>query len=173
MAIEINTIFTKNRTIVRRSGERDWTPAEGGVIEMVLPLSLCMENGEYFTLPIEPLISITGKNTIVKRNVAKQSARGTVKERWAEDDFQICIEGCLRGQDERTYPEDSLTTLYRIVTRREPIGVKNELLQMLGIHYIVVEDYSFPFSKGEDVQNYVINAVSDEISNLFIDMSDV
>lgn len=34
-------------------------------------------------------------------------------------------------------------------------------LEILGINHIVIEDYSFPFTKGENVQAYEIKAISD------------
>lgn len=169
--MKINTIFTKNDKItVREAAEL----AYGGKwVAMVLPLSFKIPKGQWWLFPIEPLISITGRNVIVKRNVSKSEKRGTIKERWAEDDFKITIEGKLEHEDLNTYPSNYLTELHEILKNKNAIRVKNELFALLGIHQIVVESYSFPFSKGENVQNFIIEAYSDDLYELFIDVKNV
>jgi len=171
MAFSINTIFTKNDSITVRDASN--LIYSGHTVLMVLPLNFRFPDGSWFFFPIEPLISVSGKNVIVKRNVAKPEHRGTIKERWAEDDFQINIQGSFTEFDLHTYPSQLVSNLYQTVTQRKAIEVKNELFQLLNIHQIVVESYSFPFSKGENVQNFTIDAYSDDLYELFIDVKNV
>ena len=174
MEIEINTIFAKNNRINVRDASN--LVQSGQAVSMVLPLSFRIPGrtpDEWWLFPIEPLISISGKNVIVRRNAAKQRMRGSVKERWSEDDLSINIQGSFRHSDLRTYPEEELKTLYRAARQREAIEVRNELLQMLGVNWIVIEDFSFPFSKGENVQNFTIDAYSDDITDLFIEIDGI
>ena len=171
MDLSFNTIFTKNNRItVRDAGD---LVQSGQTVSMVLPLSFRLPDGSWWLFPIEPLISVSGKNIIIRRNVAKSERRGTIKERWAEDDLQINIQGSLVHSDLQTYPSQELSTLHQAITQRKAIEVKNELLQLLNVHQIVVEPYSFPFSKGENVQNFSIDAFSDDLYELFIEVKDV
>ena len=170
MALNFNTIFSKNdRITVQDAGN---LVQSGQATQMVLPLSFRLPNGSWWEFPIEPLISVSGKNIIVRRNVAKSERRGSIKERWAEDDLSISIQGSFVHSDLFTYPAQELTTLRQAITQRQAIEVKNELLQLLNVHQIVVESYSFPFSKGENVQNFSIDAYSDDLYELFIDVKD-
>jgi len=147
--------------------QSDWTRKQ------VLPLSMRLPDGRWWHFPIEPLVSVSGKNVIVKRNVAKSENIGTIKERWAQDDYSINIQGCFVTPDLQTYPTQEVQYLEQIISQKRPIEVLCDLFQMLGIHQIVVESYSFPFSKGENVQNFSIDAYSDDLYELFIDVKNV
>lgn len=171
MKLQFNHIFTKNDKI--NTVDASKLVQSGASVAMVLPLSFRLPDGSWWLFPIEPLISISGKNTIVRRNVAKSDKRGTIKERWAEDDLHINIQGTLVHPDLSTYPSTDLSTLYQAITQRKAVEVKNELLQLLNVHQIVIEPYSFPFSKGENVQNYSIDAYSDDLYELFIEVKNV
>ena len=171
MYLPFNTILTKNNRIAVRDASD--LVQSGQTVSMVLPLSFRLPDGSWWLFPVEPLISVSGKNIIIRRNVAKSEWRGSIKERWAEDDLQINIQGSLVHPDLHTYPSQELGALYQAITQRNAIEVKNELLQLLNVHQIVVEPYSFPFSKGENVQNFSIDAYSDDLYELFIEVKDV
>lgn len=167
-----NTIFTKNNRITVQDASD--LVQSGEVVNMVLPLWIGLKENAEWMFPIEPLISISGKNIIVKRNVAKaNNLRGSIKERWSEDDFTVNIQGSFREEDLKKYPESDIQDLMYYLNQRQSLYVKNELLQLLDIHQIAIESYSFPFSKGENVQNFSIDAVSDDKYKLFIDVKDV
>lgn len=166
-----NTIFTKSNQITVRDASD--LLQSGQSVSMVLPLSFRLPDGSWWLFPVEPLISVSGKNIIVRRNVSKSDRRGSIKERWAEDDLSINIQGSLIDPDLGTYPSQDLSALYQAITQRKAIEVKNELLQLLNVHQIVVEPYSFPFTKGENVQNFSIDAYSDDLYELFIDVKNV
>lgn len=125
------------------------------------------DNGSFYTLPYEPFISISGKNKIVKRSIAKApNFVGTVKEHWSQDDYEITITGTLFGSREigsfeESFPRADFEKLRDYCISPTGLEVRCDLLQLLGINHIVVEDFNFPFSKGENVQAYDIKAVSD------------
>jgi hypothetical protein len=138
-------------------------------------LSFRLENGVKWDFPTEPLVSLKGKNNIVRRNVAKTSARqsgvrGTVKERWSQDDYGINISGTLRNfLNMNEYPRAQVEMLRRFCEARQVIHVENPLFEIFNITQIVIEDYDIPFTGGEDLQAYTINAHSDFMFELLID----
>lgn len=148
--------------------------------QQFFPLSLSIDGGEsFFRLPYEPLISISGKNVITKRRVAKWNAdntnqlTGTIKERWSQDDYEITITGVLmgsllRGNMEDCYPKADFEKLKNVLTHSKQIKVNCPPLELLGINSIAIDDFSFPFTKGENVQAYEIKACSDFSYNLLM-----
>ncbi|MDB4157974.1 DUF6046 domain-containing protein [bacterium] len=158
--------------------------------QQFFPLTLIVEvetNGstkqQRFLLPYEPMINISGKNTIIRRNVAKMkqnngvSIGGSIKERWTQEDYEITITGALigsilKGSTEDCYPKDDFQSLLIYLTAAKRIAVECEALQLLGINHIVIEDFSFPFTKGENVQAYEIKAYSDFDYKLLLDIND-
>lgn len=152
--------------------------------DQFFPLSFSIDDGNtYFLLPYEPLISIEGKNEIIRRKVAKSTnsngitVSGTVKERWNQDDFTITITGALygsvmTGDVSQCYPVDDFIKLMDLLTAPKSIKVKCPPLELMGINQIVIEDYSFPFTKGENVQAYEIKAYSDKDYKLLLDIND-
>lgn len=145
------------------------------------PLSFSFtEGGQRFTFPYEPLINISSGNNIVKRNVAKQNEKmiGTVKERWSRKDFEIQVTGVLIGSKmvgnaQTAFPRIQMIQLFDYLKHSKEIYVYSYPLSILGINKIVVEDYSFPFTKGENVQAYDIKLVSDYSYNLLIKETDL
>ena len=153
--------------------------------QQFFPLSMSIDEGAtWFRLPYEPLISITGKNVIAKRRVAKSENNvttdlkageffGTVKERWSQDDYEITITGVLmgsllRGIMEDCFPRADFEKLKKILTHSKHIKVACPPLELLGINSIVIDDFSFPFTKGENVQAYEIKCCSDCSYNLLL-----
>ena len=135
-------------------------------------------DGEKYMLPYEPMISISGGNTIVKRNVAKANGLiGSVKERWSQKDYEITITGVLigsllTGSVSECFPIADFVKLKNLMTTPKELKVYCDPLQLLGINRIVIEDFTFPFTKGENVQAYEIKAYSDFAYNLLIDIND-
>ena len=144
------------------------------------PLSLSVDQGKsWFLLPYEPMINISGKNNVIMRNVAKWNQEndgklsGTIKERWSQDDYQITITGALmgsilRGSVEDCFPKADFQKLKEVLTYSKEVWVKCPPLELLDIHKIVILDFTFPFTKGENVQAYDIKAVSDFSYNLLL-----
>ena len=154
--------------------------ADKPIENQFFPLSVSQtENGQYYTLPYEPMVTISGSNKIIKRSVAKQNNLiGSIKERWTQEDYEVIISGTLTGDllvgdVSRCYPISDFERLRDFLTAPQALFVRCEPLQLLGINRIVVENFSYPFTKGESVQAYEIKGVSDFGYNLLIDMNDV
>lgn len=143
------------------------------------PLEMSIDSGKtYFLLPYEPLMSVSSKNNIIKRNVAKtKKGEGTVKEHWSRGDYEISITGVLLGDNEvgdvaECFPKADFEKLKSYMTAAKSIKVKCPLLELSGINNIVIEDFSWPFTKGENVQAYEIKAYSDSSFKLLLDIED-
>ena len=149
--------------------------------QQFFPFTLIDELGREFLLPYEPMLSISSKNNIVKRTVAKADDfkyQGTVKERWSRDDYEIKITGVLigsilTGDVSQCYPKEDFEKLKNFLEGKSSWMVYCEPLQLLGINRIVIEEMSFPFTKGENVQAYEISALSDFDFNLLLEEKDV
>lgn len=140
-----------------------------GVIHSLMPMRFKRpDDKEWFLLPLEPLVSVSGKNTIVRRKVAKSKLNGTVKERWSQDDYEVTIQGVVSGTDESKYPDKYLRQLVELFDERGAVEVEQEILQLFGIHYLAIESASFPHTKGMNNQNYEIKAYSDNPAELLI-----
>jgi len=144
------------------------------------PLKLSIDEGKnWFLLPYETMINISSKNNLIRTPVAKwkdietlKERRGTIKERYSYDDDVIDITGVLigsimTGNFEDCFPKSDFQKLLEMIK-----GVKCKVLcpplELIGIDTIVIEDYSFPFTKGENVQAYTIKAYSDYSFNLIL-----
>ena len=131
------------------------------------PLMIRHQNEtNYWQLPIEPVITINGKNTIIKKQVLKVAGtkgerRGTVKELWTQDDYEINISGILINKDNTQLPEQDIRRLRTYCEAREPLYVLNDLFTLFNIDRIIIEDYSFPFTAGIQNQMFTIKAYSD------------
>lgn len=140
------------------------------------PLSFSFtEGGQKWLFPFEPMINISSGNTIIKRNVAKQGDKliGTIKSRWSRKDFEISVTGVLMGslmtgKVEDCFPRAQLEALFSYLKHSKEIFVICAPLEILGINKVVVEDYSFPFTKGENVQAYDLKLISDFSYNLLV-----
>lgn len=132
------------------------------------PLSVRGEGeSQWWRLPVEPVLTVNGKNTIVKRSVLKVGGtkgerRGTVKELWSQDDYEVNISGIfINSSSDDNLPDADIRRLRGYCEARRPIEVMNDLLELFNIERIVIEDYSFPFTPGIANQMYTIKAASD------------
>ena len=140
-----------------------------GIVHSQMPFRIKkMDDPEWFLLPIEPLVSISGKNTIIRRSVAKAKDNGTVKERWSQDDYTVTIQGVLSGQDEGSYPEADVKRMISYFSERQSIEVSQDILLLFGIKFLAIESASFPHTKGLNNQNFEVKAYSDNNIELLI-----
>jgi hypothetical protein len=141
----------------------------------VMPLKIKLKSessNDFWLLPVEPMISIDGKNIIAKRNVAKKrDGGGSVKEYWTQDDWTINISGLLTNPNTTEYPWSDFNKLKKYCEAKEPLEVLNPEFDKLGVTHIVIESFSLPFTKGPENQTYTISAVSDKSWDLFIPLS--
>ena len=128
------------------------------------------ESGDFYLFPLDPVISVSCKNIIVCRHVAKGSMTGTVKESWSQDDCRVTFSGVLIGEN-REGLNEMVKRLKDVCACNEVLTVRNEWLNSgLGITKIVVEDYSFPHTKGLKNQAYSIVCYSDSSVNILEDL---
>ena len=141
-------------------------------VPMQLPLRLKLEESgaEDWLVPIEPLISITGQNIIRRRQVNKGRIKGSIKERWAQDDYSITIEGVLLGKD--GYPSEDVAKLRKYCEAAKVTAI-NPLLDLFSINHIVIESWDMPFTSGAHNQEYSIKAYSDDIYKLLLSREDI
>ena len=153
----------RNQNWVQRFRE-----AHANGIPMTMPVRLKLESwSDWWLLPIEPLVGISGGNIIAKRMVAKGKYRGSVKERWTQDDYKVDIKGIfINAEDEGAYPESDVMRLREVCEAREAVQIECALLLYFDIYKIVIETYNFPFTKGENQQEFIIKAVSDDLTDI-------
>ena len=140
---------------------------------MCFPLKIKGESqndNEWWLLPVEPMITIGGGNTVIRRNVAKGRQRGTIKERWSNDDYTISINGLFTKKDNWTYPRADVIKLRELLESRESLDLQCDLFEIFNIGSMVVEKFDFPFTKGEENQAWSITGYSDDDWQLFIDI---
>lgn len=147
------------------------TNALGRPMQFPLRLRLEKAGAEGWLLPFEPMISLTGQNVITRRQVNKGRVRGSIKERWAQDDYSVTIEGILMGTDGR-YPEDDVARL-RSFCEAASVTALCPLLEIFGISRLVIESWDIPFTSGTNNQNYSIKAYSDDIYKLLLGRQDM
>jgi Domain of unknown function (DUF6046) len=141
----------------------------GKPMAMPLILQLPTVNAQEWLLPLEPFITLSGGNVIARRTVAKAQFKGTIKERWSQDDYSIQIEGMLQGKTDMEYPHDDVEKLRKFCTARTAIKVLCPILALFEINQIVIEKWDIPFTKGENMQGYTIQAYSDDSYKLLIE----
>jgi len=158
--------------------ENNWTnPDAIEEQKQFFPLSFSFtENGQRWLFPYEPMINFGSGNNIVKRNVAKQGDQliGTIKERWSRKDFDVTVTGVLigsimQGKPEDCFPREHFIKLFEFLKYSKEIFIYSHPLELAGITKVVIEDYSFPFTKGENVQAYELKLTSDYSYNLLIE----
>jgi hypothetical protein len=139
-------------------------------VDCACPIRIKLESeNEYWDLPLEPVININCKNIIAKRNILKAGTkdmirRGSVKELWTQDDYQLTIAGLLIGYDDKSLPEDDIIKLRNMCEAREVWDIEGDLFTIFNITKIAIEDYEFPFTKGLNNQMFTIKALSDDFS---------
>lgn len=124
----------------------------------------------WWQLPIEPVVAISCSNEIAKRSVLKAGyadadRRGTVKELWIQNDYDVNISGVLISDEANTLPESDLRRLRAYCEGRESVEVESALFTLFNIRRIAIEDYQFPFTKGMENQMYTIKATSDDFDD--------
>lgn len=137
----------------------------------VVPVELARESDpdHPFKLPTDPRVGISGRNSVVMREIAGGGIRGTVKELWRHDDWTIKISGILMT-DENGTCEDYMQKIADICNADENIVITCQPLKnILGITRIVVTAVEFPATDGEENQLFNITAVSDDSYRLEVE----
>lgn len=142
-------------------------------IPMVLPLRFQLEESgsKEWLFPLEPMISLNGQNILTRRHVSKGNIKGSIKERWTQDDYTVRIEGLLMGEDGK-YPEEDVSRL-RAFCEAGHVKALNPLLEIFGISQLAIESWDIPFTSSTANQNYSIQAYSDDIYKLLLSRDDL
>lgn len=121
-----------------------------------------------FKLPIDPVISFRSKNIIKRRYVAKKKKRGSIKEYWSLDDWEISITGVIIEED-KTTRENYIRQIRELCSVPCSIPIICELFNEMDIHNIAIEDYDFPFTPGEENQAFSLKCYSDDTYDLLVE----
>jgi len=113
-----------------------------------------------FDFPVDPIISLTSKNVITRRYVNKSGMRGTIKEHWSQDDWDITISGVIIEPDTDSM-KSILLELRKYCEAPKSVDVKCMVLSATDITKISIESLDLPFTKGVENQTFVIKAYSD------------
>ena len=142
-------------------------------VPMVMPLRFQLEESgaKEWLFPIEPMISINGQNILVRRHVNKGTIKGSIKERWTQDDYTVRIEGILMSRDGK-YPDEDVSTLKNFCEAGQ-VKALCPLLEIFGISQLAIESWDIPFTTGLTNQNYTITAYSDDIYKLLLSRDDL
>lgn len=142
-------------------------------VPMAMPLRFQLEESgaKEWLFPLEPMISLNGQNILVRRHVSKGTIKGSIKERWTQDDYTVKIEGILMSRDGK-YPEEDVATLKNFCEAGH-VKVLCPLLEIFGINQLAIESWDIPFTVGLTNQNYSITAYSDDIYKLLLSRDDL
>lgn len=142
-------------------------------VPMSMPLRFRLEEpgAREWLFPIEPMVSLNGQNILVRRHVSKGSVKGSIKERWTQDDYTVRIEGILMSREGR-YPEEDVAMLKNFCEAGH-VKALCPLLEIFGISQLAIESWDIPFTTGVTNQNYTITAYSDDIYKLLLSRDDI
>jgi hypothetical protein len=167
--------FLFSKSVVKYS-HGQISPQEINSYSFIVPLTLRLDTeaeGTGFKLPLDPIISLSCKNIIKRRYVAKSgknSNRGSIKETWSTDDYDIQISGVFINEDAALL-EQNLRSLRTYCESGESIHVTcGLLLDVYNIKRIVIESFDFPHTPGVENQAFTIKAYSDETYQLLEDL---
>ena len=142
-------------------------------VPMVMPLRFQLEESgaKEWLFPVEPMISLNGQNILVRRHVNKGTIKGSIKERWTQDDYTVRIEGIFMSRDGK-YPDEDVATLKNFCEAGH-VKALCPLLEIFGISQLAIESWDIPFTTGLTNQNYTITAYSDDIYKLLLSRDDL
>jgi len=114
---------------------------------------------EFYTETV--LFDISLPKNIVKTPIPGRP--GTIKEYIAEDDYQVNIKGAIVNHGSNNYPLEDVNYFVQLMRLPRSLEVMSQLLQLYGIHNLVVEDFKLPSYQGfQNTQLFEITGVSDE-----------
>ncbi len=123
-------------------------------------------SNEFLDFEDAPLMNINMSKNIVLSRVQKR--KGTVKEYINDGDYIIQIKGLLVNHDSEDLPFDKINALNNVALIDEALEVESKLLNILGIHNIVINRIEFRPSPMTNVQPYVISCMSDQPIELLL-----
>ena len=138
----------------------------GVTMQCPVRIGLKKDGSDLWTLPLEPIVTVKGSKTIVRRNIAKAHGTGTVKEAWSMDDYEVTVSGLFQSIEEGKFPERYVSKLQAFMKPMQPIVIHCKLLDVVGVNLLCVHSWDFPATSGIENQEYVFNAYSDQYFEL-------
>lgn len=128
-----------------------------------MTLKLRDSSGKEYTLPNEPLISLSLAKTIVETPTVGKHRRGTVKEYICTEDYNISIRGVCFSDDMARYPAESVSLLNELFAKNEALEVVDSwFFTLFDINKVVLQEIEIDDMVGEEgLQRYTMRAVSD------------
>lgn len=126
-------------------------------------LKVADKQGNIYTFPNEPLVSLSVSKTIVETATVGKYRKGTVKEYITTEDYTISIRGIIFGEDQEVYPAKEVEELNDWFNKNEALEfIENPFLELFKIRKMVFIDIDFAEMAGaQGVQKYTITAKSD------------
>jgi hypothetical protein len=173
LAFQLPPYWLNHSQVVKITNDSNYRQSDLLQMPCACPLAIKWEDeSTWWELPIEPLISISGKNNIVRRNVSKalypESQRGSIKETWSQDDYDIGINGIFINKQTDELPEADLRKLRNYFEARKTLEVRSKLFAIFEISKIVIESCEWPKTNGMSNQMFNIKAYSDDTFSLLI-----
>jgi len=99
---------------------------------------------------------------IIERTTVR-GRRGTVKEYWSLDDYEVKIMGALMSDKPEYFPEEDVQKMVQLLELPESLNVVSRYLQLFDIYELTIKDYNFPpIGDKTNTQLFEITAYSDE-----------
>lgn len=130
-----------------------------------MQLKLRSPEGDVYTLPNEPIVSLNATKTIVETPTIGKKRKGTVKEYITTEDWSISIVGvCFIPGEPEVYPAEEVAMLNELYDIDEALEiVDSPFFELFQIRKLVLKKYSLDEMIGEPgIQRYSFEAVSDE-----------
>ena len=123
------------------------------------PLFMPTKLGDLW-LPNEPMITISGHNSIVKTYLT--GIKGSVKESINTGDYSVRIQAIIVNEESDDLPDDIIRQIRTMCEKRESVEIDNRLLTLFDIHQVAIEDFNFPGIEGyQNCQAYELQCISD------------
>ncbi len=152
-----NPLETIRKTV---KGAFNFKTEMGG--EFMFPLTFLPGTPEEWQLPVEPLISISGSNTIKETPLTRGKKIVNVLEYINLNNYKLRIRGVFFNNEDDKYPEEDVRKLRNLLERNGSIEVKSDFLSIFGIKKIAIKNIGWPAVPGApEQQGYSIDCMSD------------
>lgn len=156
------------------TGIRDYSDGEGQSVDnhfegLPIYMPLILEGDD--EIPDDLLLHSALVDFNRQKNIVTTIVQGrdvSVKEFINNGDFQIRVQGIIANRN-AGYPRQEVNELKRFLHAKKSIKIVHEVLNMFGIHEIVITDYAFQNSSFINWQPYSFTAVNEVPIELRID----
>ncbi len=126
-----------------------------------MPIQL---NGKW--LPNSPMMTLTAEKRIKNTSIA--GGNGSIKELISIDDYKINIKGFAINKEENDYPYEEVELLKDLFELNKSLPILNDLCQIFEINNVVVTSLELPEMRGQSVQPFIMNLISDDDFDVII-----